>query len=191
MDIQNQNLRCSCKQRCCTARLQTTFERWVSHCIRIGLRDEVQCTKSCSAVEATLWGSCSGFCRAEVQMVTEIFLVRLRWKHGFDLTKPCLSKTKTTSCTYSDQVAKYHSSSKEGKSLALFSPPKKIIYKGKKLLHIVSEERRSSIWSWPLSVREGVCETFQLQNVWAWNQMVVWGRLSLLSQSCFMGQCEM
>lgn len=32
---------------------------------------------------------------------------------------------------------------------------------------------------------------FQLENVSAWNPAVVWGLLSLISQSCVTGQCEM
>lgn len=39
MYVQTQNLRCSCKHRRCTATLQTVFGSWVSHCIRISLRD--------------------------------------------------------------------------------------------------------------------------------------------------------
>ena len=103
MYIQNQNLRCSCKHRRCMARLQTVFESWMSHCIRISLRDMMQCIRSPPAPEAAFWGSCGGFCRREIQEVTESFLVHLRWEHGFDLTKPRLSKTKTTSCMYSEQ----------------------------------------------------------------------------------------
>lgn len=148
----------------------------------------MQCIRSPPAPEVAFWGSCSGFCRTESQEMAENFLVFLRCKRGIDLMKPSLGKTKTTSCTYSDQ--QNTTAALRRKRVWLFSP-KKIVFKGKKLLHIASKERRSSIWSSPLSVLEGVRETFQLEKVWAWNQMVVWGHLSLTSQRWFMGQCEM
>lgn len=160
MYIQIQNLSCSSKHRHCPARLQTVFGSWVSHCSRISLRDVVQCIRSPPAPEAAFWGSCSGFCRLEIQEVTESFLVHLRWEHGFDLTKPCLSKTKTTSCTYFEQ--QNTTAALRMKKVFVFFFPWENYFQGQKLLHIASKERRSSIWSWPLSVLEGVCETFQL-----------------------------
>lgn len=57
----------------------------------------MQCIRSPPAPEAAFWGRCSGFCRTEIQEVTESFLMHLRQEHGFDLTKPYLSKTKATS----------------------------------------------------------------------------------------------
>lgn len=132
MYVQNQNLRCSCKHGRCRARLQTVFGSWVSRCIRISLRDVVQCIRSPPAPEAAFWGSCCGFCRTEIQEVTESFLMHLRWEHGFDLTKPRLSKTKTTSCTYSVWAAKYPSSSKKEKScLFFFFPLRKLFSRAK------------------------------------------------------------
>lgn len=145
----------------------------------------MQCIRSPPAPEAAFWGRCSGFCRTEIQEVTESFLMHLRQEHGFDLTKPYLSKTKATSSHTLFEQQNTTVALRRKTVLFFFTfffSSEKIIFKGKKLLHIVSEERRSSIWSWPSSFLEGVCETFQLEKVWAWNQKMVWGHLSLLSQ---------
>lgn len=147
----------------------------------------MQCIRSPPVAEVAFWGSCSGFCRKESQEVTENSLMYLRCKRGIDLMKLSLGKTKTSSCTYSEHQNAI--AALRRKKVWLFSPQENC-FQGQKLLHVASEERRSSIWSWPLSVLEGLCETFQLEEVWAWNQMMVWGHLSLISQSWFMGQCE-
>jgi len=171
---------------------QPAFSLWMSHGITVSLRGAVRWIRSPPVPQAALWGSCSCFCRAEVRDVTVLFCtwggnaVLTLQSHISAKSRPLLAHT-----LFEQQNTTAALRRKKAGFFFYFVSLEKIIFEGKKLLHIACEERKCSIWNWPLSVVGGVHDAFRFQKVKAWNRTWVWGHLSSLSLSCFTGLRKM
>ena len=114
MYIQNQNLNCSCKHRSCTARLWTVFGSWLSHCIRISLRDLMQCIRSPPAPEAAFWGQLQWFLQNRDRRGDWELSCALEMQKWFWLYK-ATPRRNQDHFLHVLSAAKYCSSCKEGK----------------------------------------------------------------------------
>lgn len=144
---------------------QPAFSFWMSHGRTVSLSYAVQWIRRPPVPRAALWGSCSCVYRAEIQDVTALLCT---WDGNAVLTLQSHISEKPRSILVRTWLEQQNTTLALRKKKLLFFfllSLEKTVFEGKKLLHIACEERKYSIWNWPLSVVGGARDAFQLKKV--------------------------